>query len=180
MPPPREAPVAVEVRSARPADRPPILTLVRRAFTSEGHDGQEEVDIVEGTWRSGATVEGLELVAVVGGRVIGHTLAARVDLGGHDCVAMAPLCVSPEHHNEGVGSALVEELIRRADEQGWPLVLVLGDPGYYRRFGFEPSGPYGIVYPPVGEDDPHFQVRRLGAFDSTLRGPFRYCWEPAP
>ena len=56
-------------------------------------------------------------------------------------------------------------------------MVLLGDPGYYRRFGFEPSGPLGIVYAPVGEDDPHFQVRRFGGYEPTLKGEFRYCWE---
>jgi putative acetyltransferase len=69
------------------------------------------------------------------------------------------------------------ELLGRADAQGWPLAVLLGDPLYYRRFGFEPAGRLGIVYPSVGEDDPHFQVRRLATYLPTLRGKFTYCWE---
>ena len=52
------------------------------------------------------------------------------------------------------------EVLRRADEAACPLVVLLGDPGYYRRFGFEAAGPRcRCVYPPVGPDDPHFMVR---------------------
>jgi hypothetical protein len=52
---------------------------------------------------------------------------------------------------------------------------VFGDPDYYRRFGFEPSGPLNVVYRPVGVDNPHFQVRRLPAYDPSYRGEFTYC-----
>ncbi len=71
----------------------------------------------------------------------------------------------------------MKDLLGRADAAGWPMVLLLGNPAYYRRFGFEPSGPLGIYYLPVGKDDPHFQVRRLSRFDPTLRGEFIFCWE---
>ena len=50
---------------------------------------------------------------------------------------------------------------------------LLGNPEYYGRFGFEASGPFGIVYEPVGEASPYFQVRRLAAFDTTISGTFR-------
>jgi predicted N-acetyltransferase YhbS len=59
---------------------------------------------------------------------------------------------------------------------GWPAVVLLGEPSYYRRFGFEPAGSAGIVYPPVGPDSPHFQVRRLSGRRSP-EGRFTYGWE---
>ena len=169
--------MSLTITSATPDDRPAIVALVREAFTSPGRDGQEEVDIVENTRRLGAGVEGLELVAVEGDEMTGHVLGARGDLNGHEVVAVAPLCVAPARQREGIGTALMEELLRRADAQGWPLVVLLGDPAYYGRFGFEPSGPFGIVYGPVGDDNPHFQVRRLKAYVPSLQGEFRYCWE---
>jgi len=67
------------------------------------------------------------------------------------------------------------ELIARADRQGWPLLVLLGNPAYYGRFGFEPAGPLAIVYPPV--DGPAFQVRRLATYNRTWRGTFTYAWE---
>ena len=165
------------VRTPRVAEKPAILALVRRAFGSADHDGQEEVDIVRDTWASGAAVEFLELIGVADDAVIGHVLGARGDLGGQAVVGVAPLCVAATHRGQGVGTALMEELLRRADQRHWPLAVVLGDPRYYGRFGFEPSGPLDIVYPPADEHDPHFQVRRLSAFAASFRGPFRYCWE---
>ena len=146
----------VTIRVADPMDRDAILTVVRQAFSRDGRDGQEEVDIVVNTWRLEATLAGLELVAVDGSSVIGHVLAARGDLGGREVVAVAPLAVSPSHQGHGVGNALMTELLRRAEVAGHPLVALLGNPAYYGRFGFEPSGPLNILYLPVGSGNPHF------------------------
>ena len=167
----------IRVRPIRPADRDTVLDIVLRAFRSDGHDGTEEVDIVRRTWELGAAVDGLELVAEVDGEVVGHALAARVDLSGRAAVGVAPLSVHPDHQGRGVGSALMRQLLRNADEQRWPVVVILGSPVYYGRFGFEPAGSFGIVYPPVGAGDEHFQIWRGSAFDPSWRGDVRYCWE---
>ena len=165
------------VRSAEVADRDKIVSVVRDAFTGDGRDGHEEVDIVESTWALAASPAELELVADAGEEIIGHVLGARGDLGGQTVVAVAPLGVAPAWQGRGVGQALMWELLARAEAQEWRAVVLLGAPWYYGRFGFEPSGPLGITYPAVGPDNPHFQVRRLSRFDSTLRGDFTYCWE---
>ena len=92
-------------------------------------------------------------------------------------VGIAPLAVTPSRQRQGIGAALMTELLDRADAHGWPLVVLLGSTEYYPRFGFEPAGSYGITYQPVGTDNPHFQVRRLSRYDPSYRGDFRYCWE---
>ena len=165
------------IRTAEPADRDAILDMVYRAFNGPDHDGGEEVAIVRDTGHLGAVIDGLELVADEDGLVVGHVLGARGDLSGRDVLAIAPLAVAPERQGQGVGSALVSELLQRADTHGWPLAVLLGDPRYYGRFGFEAAGPYGIVYRPVGADNPHFQVRRLASYDPIVRGEVQYCWE---
>ncbi len=167
------------IRTATPGDRDSILELVRDAFTSADRDASEELDIVVSTWARGVVPE-LELVAVVGDVVVGHVMAGRGDIGGREAVAVAPLAVAPSHQGAGIGSALVSELLRRAEAAALPLIVLLGNPGYYGRFGFEPSGPLGIVYRPVGEGDPHFLVRRLAGYDPSYRGDFTYCWEARP
>jgi putative acetyltransferase len=168
------------VRTAAPGDRDGILEVVRDAFSSEDRDGREELDIVESTWLRHATPHELELVAREGDAIVGHVLAASGSLGGRDVVAVAPLAVTPAWQGAGIGSALMVELLRRAQAARVPLVLVLGDPAYYGRFGFEPSGPLDISYPPVGAHDPHFQVRRFPGYDPSYRGEFAYCWEAPP
>ena len=165
------------MRTTGSDDKQAVLAVVRGAFSTKGRDGQGEVDVVERTWVLAASPEHLDLVAVDGGAVVAHALGAVGDLEGTAALAVAPLCVTPPRQGEGMGSALMTELIARAEAVGWPMVLVLGNPRFYRRFGFEPAGPLGMHYRPVGRDNPHFQVRRLARLDASLRGEFTYCWE---
>ncbi len=71
----------------------------------------------------------------------------------------------------------MREVIRVSDDSGFPLIVLLGDPAYYQRFGFEPSGPLNIVYGPARRDSPHFQVRRFAAYTPIVHGMYCYSWE---
>lgn len=180
------------IRTTLAADRQAVLALVREAFSGEGHDGRqrdgrEEVEIVDRTWRLGVAPAGLDLVAVeFDGLLIGHVIAApgRLRTEGaaaadRPVLAIAPLAVRPSRQRQGVGGSLMREVLSRAERAGARLVLLLGDPGYYQRFGFEPAGAYGIVHPPGALNDPHFMIRRLGPLGEGWRGAFAYCWEDA-
>jgi putative acetyltransferase len=61
-----------------------------------------------------------------------------------------------------------------ADALDEPMVVLLGDLRYYRRFGFELTQPYGII-PPDPDWAPHFQVRTLQSYDPSMRGTFDYA-----
>ncbi|HVM07889.1 MAG TPA: N-acetyltransferase [Acidimicrobiales bacterium] len=165
------------IREARVDDRNAILELVRAAFSTEGRDGQDEVDIVVGTWNRAASPAGMDLVAIEDDAVVGHVLASVGEADGRPVLGIAPLAVAPAHQGAGVGSALMRELIARADAAGEPMLVLLGNPAYYGRFGFEPASAHGLVYPPVGPDSPYFQVRRLTNDDPTIEGDYLYCWE---
>ena len=167
----------VLLRPTLAGDRDAVLALVRSAFSDEQRDGQEEVDIVVNTWTIGEAASAIDLVAVVGDATVGHILGARGSLGEHGAIGVAPLAVAPSHQGCGIGTLLIRELLVRADDARWPMAVLLGSPAYYGRFGFEPSGPLGIVYPPVGAGNPYFQVRRLTSYDASCRGTFAYCWE---
>jgi putative acetyltransferase len=165
------------VRTSDLRDRDLIIDVVESAFANGGRDGGEEVAIVRDTWAINAAAEGLDLVAVDGGQVLGHVLGATGRLGGRPVIGIAPLSVAPTCQRQGVGTALMTELLDRAERAEEPMVVLLGDPEYYRRFGFENSAPLGISYPPVGAGNPHFMVRRFTRFDPTYRGEYAYCWQ---
>ena len=173
-------PMTALVRTAVEKDRGAILSLVRAAFATGGRDGDEEVEVVRATWEASAAPDGLDLVATEDGAAVGHLLCGVGDLAGREAIAIAPLAVAPGHQRQGVGSALVGEALRRADADRWPLVVLLGSPAYYGRFGFEPASSLGIDYLAVGAGNPHFQARRLLAYDPSWRGSFTYCWELVP
>jgi putative acetyltransferase len=162
----------VILRPAAPADADAVDDLVAAAFDG----GEVELGVVRAIRDLGITLPGLELVAEDGGEVIGHVLVSAGDLGGRIVPAVAPLSVRPDRLRSGVGSALMAEVLSLADAQAWPVVVLLGHPTYYPRFGFEPAQPLGISYPPV--DSPAFMVHRLSAYDASWRGCFRFGWEP--
>ncbi len=171
--------MTAHVRPFAPGDEDAVLAVVFDAFSSPGRDGSEEVEIVRRTWSRCPLPERIELVAVDGGAVAGHVLAAPGRLDGHQTAVagVAPVCVAPAHQGSGTGSALVRALIRTAEARAWPLLVLLGEPAFYGRFGFEPAGPLGLSYAPVGAGNPHFQASRLPGDAAALRGVFGYCWE---
>jgi predicted N-acetyltransferase YhbS len=158
-------------------DRADVLRTVREAFTDETGDGRDEVEIVESVWSLGASTVACDLVAVAGEEIVGHVLASLGRLDGLAVPGIAPLTVRPDRQGRGIGTALMTELLRRLDQEGFLLVVVLGDPGYYGRFGFQASGPLGVHYLPLGADSPHFQVLRLGDHHVALAGSYIYSWE---
>jgi len=168
---------AVVVRPTGQSDRSTILSTIRAAFTRDGHDEQDEVDIVEAIWSRNAEVDGLDLVAIRNGEVVGHVLGSWGDLAGRPVVGIAPLAVRPRDQGSGVGSALVQEVIRCGNRARLPLVLLLGNPSYYVRFGFEPAFVHGAWYSQGGPGDPHFMLRRLSAFTECPEGQYLYAWE---
>jgi hypothetical protein len=70
----------------------------------------------------------------------------------------------------GVGGKLVREALRRAEERGEPLVLVLGHTTYYPRFGFRPASTLGIDAPDPSLPDEVFMALPLKTYDPGLRG----------
>jgi len=167
----------VTVRATLPGDRPGILEVVRQAFGDGSGGGAEEFRIVAAVWDVRARRVLVDMVAVVGGEVVGHVLASVGSLGGQPVPAIAPLAVRPDHQGRGIGSALMHTAMDLPAPCGAPLVVVLGDPTYYGRFGFEAAGPHGIVYRPVGPDSPHFQVCRLGPGGYGWTGEYFSSWE---
>jgi putative acetyltransferase len=82
--------------------------------------------------------------------------------------------VRPDRQRHGVGAALMHAVLGAADAVGEPVVVLLGDPAYYGRFGFRPAAELGIE-PPVAGWAPHFQARPLHAWLPGMGGAFAYA-----
>lgn len=159
------------IRPAAVRDHAAIARVVRAAFgPDEDIPGLVEHIRAAGAW--------LELVATAGDDVVGHVMLSAFGLDEHEVLQLSPLAVAPAHQRRGIGSTLVEACIARADEAGEPMLLVEGDPRYYRRFGFERASEHAIVAP-EGVPDFALQVRRLGAWDGR-GGRVRYPAHFAP
>src|SRR5205807_7027312 len=60
----------------------------------------------------------------------------RTPNGTVPTLALAPMAVIPLRQRQGVGTSLVREGLRKCAEAGHRIVVVLGHPDYYPRFGF--------------------------------------------
>jgi putative acetyltransferase len=118
----------------------------------------------------------LSLVAVEAGEVVGHVVCTRGFVGDVPAVGLGPISVSPDRQRRGVGHALMHAVLAAAEATGEPLVALLGDPTFYRRFGFIAASEAGIDSPDPAWGE-HFQVRPLGA---PVTGAFRYVISSPP
>lgn len=90
----------------------------------------------------------ISLVAVVDEQVMGHIFFSPVSVeseaGAFNAIALGPLAVLPEHQNKGIGSQLAREGLKECGRLGEDIVVVLGRPNYYPRFGFAPASVKGL------------------------------------
>ena len=124
----------LDLRLRREGDDERIAFVVRRAF-----GGEAEVRLVSDLHADGAMI--CEAVAErEGAGIVGHVAFSRLEVLSPDrqinAVALAPLAVLPTHQRQGVGGALIDYGIRALRAVQVELVVVLGDPAYYSRFGF--------------------------------------------
>ena len=170
------------IRRESPADAPVVRAITEAAFAPAAPSAQAtalgyitaEAWLVDELRDGPAWLPALSLVATTpGGDVIGHVLGTRAHVGPAPVLAIGPLTVRPGQQRRGVGSALMHAVLGAAEALGEPLAVLLGDPGYYHRFGFRLATEYQIT-PPDPDWHPHFQVRVLTAYASALRGAFAY------
>jgi putative acetyltransferase len=124
------------IRSARPADDAAIAELIALAF------GRElEARLVE-LLRDGGYAR-VSLVAERDGEIAGHAMFSELAIVSPGetlwALSLAPLAVRPDHQHEGVGSALVRGGMRICRKAGHRIVFVVGEPAFYKRFGFSPE-----------------------------------------
>lgn len=125
-----DATPAATIRPEAPEDAAAIRSVVTHAFGRA-----DEAALVDALRGAGKTP--VALVAIVDTRVVGHVLFSPVTLDGAPLgLGLAPLAVAPEVQHRGVGAALVRAGLAAVRDGGTRVVVVLGDPDYYRRFGF--------------------------------------------
>ncbi len=117
-------------------------------------------------------------VAVLSEIVVGHIMFSPIvidtGLATIPALALAPMAVLPEHQGTGIGSALVRAGLAACQRMGDRIVIVLGHPNFYPRFGFQPASRFHLQAP-FEVPDPAFMALELqpGALQ-RLQGTVRY------
>jgi putative acetyltransferase len=132
----------IKLREAKAKDAEKISALLVAAF-----EGKQEADLVKDLREN--HMASLEWVAEQDGALVGHILYSPVwiekdGLAAGLGVGLAPMCVDPASQKKGIGTKLINETIARLKEEGIAFAVVLGDPAYYRRFGFRPASEFGL------------------------------------
>jgi putative acetyltransferase len=121
------------IREEIPDDYDAVRELNRTAF-----EGEAEGQLVDRLRSDGAVI--VSLVAVEGCDIVGHILFSdlliEIDQAILHAVSLAPMAVAPRFQRRGIGSGLVRHGLAVCRERGKSVVVVLGHPEYYPRFGF--------------------------------------------
>ena len=133
-----------------------------------------EADLVDQLRAGGHSL--ISLVAEVDKCVVGHILFSRMRIkaprGSISAVALAPVAVLPEHQRQGIGGLLIRHGLELLRSRGERIVIVLGHPAYYPKFGFSADKAKMLESPFPPEA---FMAMELcaGALDG-VRGPVIY------
>ncbi len=161
------------IRQELPEDASAISEVLLQAF---GQDGESR--LVNALRDDGKIDPDLSLVAVHGDRIIGHILFCPITIVSGTvetaALALAPLGVHQDYQCRGIGAALIEEGLGECRRLGHSIVIVVGHPGYYPRFGFT-SAKDARITAPFPCPDEAFMALSLwpGALDG-IGGMVRY------
>jgi putative acetyltransferase len=159
----------VTCRREHAADRSAIQIVNEAAFGRP-----DEADLIERLRTEGAILA--SFVAELDNQIVGHILFSRMLIDTDDgpvlAVALAPLAVEPRHQRIGVGGRLIEHGLHWLRGRGEHVVIVLGHPEYYPRFGFSSERARALESPFPAEA---FMALELlpGALDG-IRGRVQY------
>lgn len=124
---------AISIRHEKPGDYAAIEEVNRLAFRQD-----DEANLVT-TLRAGGYAT-LSLVAQANDQIVGHVLFGPLTIStpSHDVAALslAPMAVAPHWQRQGIGTRLIEEGLQICRGMGHKIVVVVGHPEYYPRFGF--------------------------------------------
>ncbi len=139
----------IRLRPETPADHREVEELTREAFWNLYVPGCDEHYLAHTLRQAPAFIAELDLVAELGGKIVGNIMYARAsiitDAGTeHAVLTFGPVSVLPAYQNQGIGSALIRHTLNLARDLGHRAVLIYGDPDYYRRFGFTAAESNGI------------------------------------
>lgn len=151
------------IRQEQEQDHDAVKQVTADAFALREHSNQTEPAIIAALRDAGALT--ISLVATDGDEIVGHVAFSPVTIDGEDhrWFGLGPVSVRPDLQGRGIGDALIRQGLNELRAQGAAGCVLLGNPGYYRRFGFE-NDP-DLRYP--GAPPEYFMRLTFGGSDPT-------------
>lgn len=160
------------IRQEQPYDYDEVYRLVKESFLTENHT--EEPDYLDALRTKPEFIPGLSLVAETDdGTIAGQIVLYQTTINYNDSqdvqLVVSPLSVLPLYFRRGVGSALLREGLKIGRETGYKAAFLMGDPGYYSRFGFMPSYKFNIFHKDYREQKVDF-IMAYQLYENALDG----------
>jgi predicted N-acetyltransferase YhbS len=168
------------LRNETAADRDKILVLTADAFAVSPVTGLRvdrepaEVEVLRRLFDCEEYLPGFSVVAVLDDEIVGHVISTRGWVGDYGLLGLGPIGVTSRLQRHGIGSALMNETIARANAAGEGGIALLGSTEYYPRFGFVPAASFGVL-PPDETWGENFQLLPLAVWPGGIHGTFRYA-----
>jgi len=127
----------MKIRNESKSDVATIEALTEYAFREILHTSHTEQFIVNALRKAGKL--SISLVAENEGEIVGHVAVSPVTVsdGSNGWFGLGPISISPEYQRKGIGTKLMEEAIAELKKTGASGCVLLGDPYFYKRFGFK-------------------------------------------
>ncbi len=140
---------AIKMIAIRPEGEKDYVAIREVNLLAFGREA--EARLVERLRGSTDFIQGLSLVALKHTKVVGHLLFSLIAIEAErevlSALALAPMAVRPEFQRQGIGSVLVRDGLDRCRGLGYEVVIVVGHPNYYPRFGFSSAKAKGLKAP---------------------------------
>ena len=120
------------IRETRKSDLEEVFNLIHTAFGNKA-----ESDLVKQLISDGDVL--INLVLESSETIVGNIVVSKITMEpdvGLFCGGVAPVSVLPDQQSSGVGSKLMTAAINESKKMGIDALFLLGDPNYYKRFGF--------------------------------------------
>ncbi|MFD0675574.1 MULTISPECIES: GNAT family N-acetyltransferase [unclassified Paenibacillus] len=161
------------IRTETKDDYSQVYELNDKAFGNRDNESK----LIEQIRLSEQFIPELSIVAEADKQIIGHILLSRAkvvdqvndQLKEYDVIVLAPIAVSPDYQKQGVGTQLMMEGMKRTKQLNYSIILLIGHPAYYPKFGFKPARNYGIELTQFKVSDEVFMVCEL------IEGQLKHC-----
>jgi len=161
------------IRPETRADHDAIRKLNKRAFK-----GKNESKLVDAVREADYFIPALSLVAEKDGKVVGHVLFTPIRIkdldGSTPALALAPMSVLPEFQDQGIGTGLLKYGLEECRKLGHKIIVVIGHPEYYPRFGFVKAAEKGLTLPFEASEEVFMVLELVPGALNGVRGTIDY------